>query len=38
MIGIHRPVVIDGDRGPTTRPAPILGEHSTAIRDEFKLG
>jgi formyl-CoA transferase len=38
MIGIHRPVTIDGARGPTTRAAPVLGEHSAAIRDEFKLG
>ncbi|MGJ7918253.1 CaiB/BaiF CoA transferase family protein [Massilia sp. LXY-6] len=38
MIGIHRPVSIDGARGPTTRAAPVLGEHSAAIRAEFKLG
>jgi len=37
MVGIHRPVTIDGARGPTTRAAPILGEHSAAIRAEFKL-
>jgi formyl-CoA transferase len=38
MTAIHRPVTIDGQRGPTTRPAPTLGEHSAAIRAEFKLG
>ncbi|PUA20442.1 CaiB/BaiF CoA-transferase family protein [Glaciimonas sp. PCH181] len=38
MVGIHRPVTIDGARGPTTRAAPVLGEHSAAIRAEFKLG
>jgi formyl-CoA transferase len=38
MVGIHRPVTIDGARGPTTRPAPVLGEHDAAIRAEFRLG
>ncbi|MCA1246131.1 CaiB/BaiF CoA-transferase family protein [Massilia sp. MS-15] len=38
MTAIHRPVVIDGARGPTTRPAPTLGEHDAAIRAEFGLG
>ncbi|MFC5458762.1 CaiB/BaiF CoA transferase family protein [Massilia niabensis] len=37
MVGIHRPVTIDGARGPTTRPAPLLGEHGAAIRTEFGL-
>ena len=38
MVGIHRPVTIDGARGPAMRAAPSLGEHSAAIRGEFKLG
>jgi len=38
ILGIHRPVTIDGERGPTTRPAPVLGEHDAAIRAEFRLG
>ena len=38
MVGIHRPVTIDGARGPITRPAPVLGEHDAAIRAEFRLG
>jgi formyl-CoA transferase len=38
IVGIHRPVTIDGARGPTTRPAPVLGEHDAAIRAEFQLG
>jgi len=38
IVGIHRPVTIDGERGPTTRPAPVLGEHDAAIRAEFRLG
>ncbi|CAN7320798.1 CaiB/BaiF CoA transferase family protein [Massilia sp. LjRoot122] len=38
MVAIHRPVTIDGARGPTTRPAPVLGEHDAAIRAEFGLG
>jgi crotonobetainyl-CoA:carnitine CoA-transferase CaiB-like acyl-CoA transferase len=37
MVGIHRPVTMNGERGPCTRPAPILGEHSEAIRREFSL-
>ncbi|MGI4721151.1 MAG: CaiB/BaiF CoA transferase family protein [Janthinobacterium lividum] len=38
MTAIHRPVTIDGARGPTTRAAPVLGEHDAAIRAEFGLG
>ncbi|MEX5746260.1 CaiB/BaiF CoA transferase family protein [Massilia sp. X63] len=38
MTAIHRPLTIDGARGPTTRPAPVLGEHDAAIRAEFGLG
>jgi formyl-CoA transferase len=38
MIAIHRPVTIDGARGPSTRAAPVLGEHGEALRREFKLG
>lgn len=38
MTCIHRPLTIDGARGPTTRPAPVLGEHDAAIRAEFGLG
>jgi len=38
VVGIHRPVTIDGARGPCTRPAPVLGEHDAAIRREFGLG
>ncbi|MDX9843942.1 MAG: CaiB/BaiF CoA-transferase family protein [Aquabacterium sp.] len=34
---IHRPVRINGDRGPSDRAAPALGEHSDAIRREFGL-
>ncbi|MBD8532943.1 MULTISPECIES: CaiB/BaiF CoA-transferase family protein [unclassified Massilia] len=37
LVGIHRPVTIDGARGPATRAAPTLGEHSEAIRREFEL-
>lgn len=37
LVGIHRPVTIDGARGPCTRPAPVLGEHGAAIRREFGL-
>jgi formyl-CoA transferase len=37
MSAIHRPLTIDGARGPTTRPAPVLGEHDAAIRAEFGL-
>lgn len=37
MTAIHRPVTIDGRRGPTSRPAPVLGEHDAAIRAEFGL-
>jgi formyl-CoA transferase len=38
IVGIHRPVSINGERGPSTRPAPALGEHGEAIRNEFNLG
>ncbi|WP_020653848.1 CaiB/BaiF CoA transferase family protein [Massilia niastensis] len=38
LVGIHRPVTINGERGPSTRPAPVLGEHDEAIRREFGLG
>jgi crotonobetainyl-CoA:carnitine CoA-transferase CaiB-like acyl-CoA transferase len=34
---IHRPVRINGARGPSDRAAPALGEHSEAIRREFSL-
>lgn len=34
---IHRPVRINGERGPAERAAPALGEHSEAIRREFGL-
>ena len=34
---IHRPVKINGERGPTALAAPVLGEHSAAIRREFAL-
>lgn len=38
LVGVHRPVTIDGARGPITRAAPSLGEHDAAIRAEFGLG
>jgi formyl-CoA transferase len=34
---IHRPVKINGERGPIALAAPVLGEHSAAIRREFAL-
>lgn len=34
---IHRPVRINGERGPAERAAPALGEHSETIRREFGL-
>ncbi len=37
MTAIHRPVRINGERGPTDKAAPVLGEHSEAIRSEFGL-
>ena len=37
LTAIHRPVKIGGERGPTTLAAPVLGEHSSAIRREFAL-
>ncbi len=37
QIGIHRPVTIDGQRGPDHLAAPALGEHTDAIRQEFGL-
>jgi formyl-CoA transferase len=36
-VGIHRPVLIDGERGPNRMAAPSLGEHSAAIAREFGL-
>lgn len=37
MTAIHRPVRINGERGPTDKAAPALGEHSESIRAEFGL-
>lgn len=37
MTAIHRPVRINGQRGPSDRAAPMLGEHTDAIRREFEL-
>lgn len=37
MTAIHRPVRINGQRGPSDRAAPMLGEHTEAIRREFEL-
>jgi crotonobetainyl-CoA:carnitine CoA-transferase CaiB-like acyl-CoA transferase len=37
LTGIQRPVTIDGLRGPNAAPAPVLGEHTAAIRREFNL-
>ncbi|MPM41604.1 Acetyl-CoA:oxalate CoA-transferase [bioreactor metagenome] len=37
LTSIHRPVKIGGERGPTTLAAPVLGEHTAAIRSEFEL-
>lgn len=37
LTAIHRPVRINGQRGPTDKAAPVLGEHSEAIRREFGL-
>lgn len=37
LTAIHRPVKINGERGPSHRPAPVLGEHTEAIRREFGL-
>ncbi|WP_281915927.1 CaiB/BaiF CoA transferase family protein [Caldimonas thermodepolymerans] len=34
---MHRPVRIDGERGPDDRPPPMLGEHGEALRREFGL-
>ena len=36
-VGIQRPVLIDGERGPNRSTAPSLGEHSAAIAREFDL-
>lgn len=33
--GIHRPVRIDGERGPVTRAAPVLGEHTREVLEEL---
>ena len=38
ITGIHRPILIDGERGPNRMAAPVLGEHTDAIFAEFKLG
>ncbi|WP_338617133.1 CoA transferase [Pigmentiphaga sp. CHJ604] len=35
VTGVHRPVLIDGQRGPIHRPAPVLGEDGDAIRGEL---
>jgi crotonobetainyl-CoA:carnitine CoA-transferase CaiB-like acyl-CoA transferase len=37
LTGIQRPVRIDGLRGPNAAPAPVLGEHTAAVRREFSL-
>lgn len=37
LTAIHRPVRINGQRGPVDKAAPVLGEHSDAIRREFGL-
>ena len=37
LTAIHRPVRINGQRGPTDKAAPTLGEHSDTIRREFGL-
>ncbi|AZY48167.1 CaiB/BaiF CoA transferase family protein [Bordetella avium] len=37
VTAIHRPVLIDGERGPSDKAAPTLGEHTAAIRREFEL-
>jgi formyl-CoA transferase len=37
MVGIQRPVLIDGERGPNGMAAPALGEHTAAITNEFNL-
>ena len=37
LTAIHRPVRINGQRGPTDKAAPTLGEHSENIRREFEL-
>ncbi|MDR0480286.1 MAG: CoA transferase [Gallionellaceae bacterium] len=34
---IHRPVLMNGERGPSDRAPPMLGEHSDALRREFGL-
>ena len=38
VTGIHRPILIDGERGPHRMAAPVLGEHTDAIFAEFGLG
>lgn len=37
VVGIQRPVLIDGQRGPNRMAAPTLGEHTDAIEEEFNL-
>ena len=37
ITSIHRPVRINGERGPVDKAPPVLGEHSDSIRAEFNL-
>lgn len=37
LTAIHRPVRINGQRGPSDKAAPMLGEHTESIRSEFGL-
>lgn len=37
ITSIHRPVRINGERGPVDKAPPALGEHNDSIRAEFKL-